>query len=230
MPPGLAFRIAVSDPESSAHSGDMAPTSTMPAPDDANVGRIPMLAFKVVIGIFFALSLIFASVRTAIRVRQHRRVYSDDLVLLFGCVTLTAATIIIFVITDTIYWDEQLILDPSPEVLTAALSPDFFHRVLWYQQTVFSFLTLTWTTIFAVKICFLLFFRQMVERLNGLILFWRVVLGITILSYCICACGVFISCSHFGLAALKCAQGSGFTKNLALAATEVSLDLVTDLL
>lgn len=187
--------------------------------------------------------------RTAIRIGQHRRVYSDDLVLLFGCVTLIAATIIIFVITDTIYWDEQLILDPSPEVLTAALSPDFFHRVLWYQQTVFSFITLTWTTIFAVKICFLLFFRQMVERLNGLILFWRVVLGITILSYCICACGVFISCSHFGLAAckapyprphaqksfadgtaVKCTQGSGFTKNLALAATDVSLDLVTDLL
>lgn len=136
-----------------------------------------------------------------IRIRQHRRVYFDDIMLMFACMTLIGATILVFVMTGTIYWDEQLSLDPSPAVFAQALAPNFFDRILWYQQTVFSFLTLTWTTIFAVKLCFLLFFRQMVQRLPGLMIFWKVVFGFTLLSYCVCVCGIFILCPHLGLAA-----------------------------
>ena len=58
-------------------------------------------------------------------------------------------------------------------------------------------------------------------------LIWKIIFGITMLFYGFCACGIFISCPHF---VPKCAQGTGFTINLALAATEIALDITTDLL
>ena len=56
---------------------------------------------------------------------------------------------------------------------------------------------------------------------------WRIIFGITMLSYGFCACGIFIACPHF---VPTCAQGTGFTINLAPAASEIALDVTTDLL
>jgi hypothetical protein len=67
----------------------------------------------------------------------------------------------------------------------------------------FSFLTLTWTTIFAVKLSFLCFFRQMVDRFKNVMMYWKLVVGIAVISYCYCTAGVFIACPKFGLEALK---------------------------
>ena len=105
---------------------------------------------------------------------------------------------------ETIYWDMGLILHPtSKSTLEAFMAPGFFDRIKWYQQVSFSFLTLTWTTIFAVKLSFLFFFRQMVDRLKSVMIYWKVVVGITVVSYCYCAAGVFIACPKFGIEARK---------------------------
>lgn len=45
-----------------------------------------------------------------------------------------------------------------------------------------------------------------------------------------CAIGTFFNCPHYGRPILKCTQGTGPTINLALAITEMALEVTTDLL
>ena len=142
-----------------------------------------------------------------IRYRSQRQLQPDDFVLMFACVTLTASQIMLYIPQgiDDMYWIQALILGPSPQIL-ASISRDpeaFYRRISRLQRMQFSSFALTWTSIFAVKICFLLFFHQMITRLRRLILAWRVIFGITLLFWALCICAIFINCPHFGLTAGK---------------------------
>lgn len=232
---------------------------------NSDVGRIDKHAFLVssqplsthteyrltstqgVTGTLFGLSLITATIRMVIRFQSQRRLLFDDFMLMFACLTLSAAQIILYTTTDNWYWAEAFILDPKPQTLAAI--EDHGARILTPQQLAFSFLTLTWTSIFAVKICYLLFFHQMIIRLERLVLAWKLVFGFTVICWAFCACEIFISCPHFDLddlsqlisngrfctfrtdpSAARCANGPGFTRHLVLSSTGITLDIVSDLL
>lgn len=187
--------------------------------DTSTAGRIDEPTFKVirhpsikslvdsVKGItvsLFGLAILTATIRTVYRVQTHGRLMLDDLMLIFACVTLTAANGILFSVIPTLYWDEDLILNPnSLAIETAGSATAFVAQAVRLQRMVFSFVTLTWTSIFAVKICFLLFFLQIIDRLKKLMFIWKIVFCITVLVWCFCAGGVFISCPHFSAAACK---------------------------
>lgn len=141
-----------------------------------------------------------------IRYHFQRKLQADDFVLMIACLTLTASQIMLYVPSiDDIYWMEALILDHSPQILVS-ISKDpeaFYRRISKLQRMQFSSFALTWTSIFAVKICFLLFFHQMITRLRRLILAWRVIFGVTIFFWVLCICAVFINCPLFGPTACK---------------------------
>lgn len=155
------------------------------------------MLYKVVTGTLFGLAILTATIRTVYRVQSNGKLMLEDFMLIVACVTLTASNGLLFSMISTIYWDEDLEFNPESLALATAGSPTaFLARTLRYQHIVFSFLVLTWTTIFAVKICFLLFFLQMVDRLKKLRFFCKIVFGITLLFYCFCASGTFTSCPH----------------------------------
>lgn len=137
--------------------------------------------------------------RLAIRFRYQNRLFADDYVLLFGCASLIGAFTLTNVMFEDIYFDMSLILGPSELLLQIATSPDFEKHILKYQQLSFSAEVLCWVTIFAVKMSFLLFFRQLLDRIWFLQRFWRVTVGIVGISAIYCVCGIFISCPHFGV-------------------------------
>lgn len=141
-----------------------------------------------------------------IRYHSQRQLQPDDYVLIFACLTLIASQIMLYIPNiDDIYWIEALILYPSPQIL-ASISKDpeaFYRRISNLQRMQFSSFALTWTSIFAVKICFLLFFHQMITRLQRWILAWRVIFGITIFFWALCICAIFINCPLFGTTACK---------------------------
>ncbi len=141
-----------------------------------------------------------------IRYHSKRQLQPDDFVLIFACLTLTTSQIILYILTmDETYSIETLILDPSSQIL-APIPEDpevFYRRISKVQRMQYSVFVLTWATIFAVKICFLLFFHQMITRLRRFVLAWRVIFGITILFWALCTCTIFISCPHFGQTACK---------------------------
>lgn len=154
---------------------------------------------KGVVGTLFGLSIITAAIRTTYRLKTHGRLLCDDFVLIFACVTLTAATGLLYVMMPTIYWYEEIVLNPKADVLGTLGSVDeLFAQTLRYRRLGYAYVSLTWTTIFSVKICFLLFFLQLVERLKRLMFIWKIVFAITLVVYGFCVCGTFIACPHIG--------------------------------
>lgn len=169
---------------------------------------------KAVVGSSFALSILTATIRTIYRSITQGRLLPDDFLLVFACVTLTAATGLLYAVIPIIYWDEEITGNPKINVIeTVGSEKELFARIILYRQLVYSYLALSWTTIFSVKICFLLFFHQLVDRLRKLMLIWKIIFAITILVFCLCICGSFIACPHFGLDYARSARKSGSFAN-----------------
>lgn len=153
----------------------------------------------------FALALITATTRTVIRVHSQRQLHPDDYILMFACATLIASQVLLYVLRiEVIYYDARKILDPvSGNILFFSSVADGSHaevlrrRVSNPQPILFSSLALSWTCIYTVKICFLLFFHQLITRLRRWILAWKVIFGITIIFWAYCASAVFIGCPKF---------------------------------
>lgn len=140
-----------------------------------------------------------AIIRTTIRIRTQRRFLPDDVVLLFACVTLIAATGILYIGIPTMYLVDELNSHASIAKSNAVLPPHLFDRIRRYEPLASAFTALLLTTIYLVKFCFLLFFLQLVRRLDRLFLAWKIAFGITALFYCFSMCSNFLlSCVYFG--------------------------------
>ena len=183
---------------------------------DSDYGRIHRVAFKVcpppecqsvhdaevqqaVVSVLFTAAMLATIGRLAIRFRYQKHLFADDYALLFGCSSLIAAFTLSNVMFEDIYFDMGLILGPGELVLQEAASADFVNHILHYQQLAFSTEVICWVTIFAVKMSFLLFFRQLTDRLRALWTYWAVTVGIVVVSGIFCICSIFISCPHFGV-------------------------------
>jgi len=58
-------------------------------------------------------------------------------------------------------------------------------------------LELSWTSIFAVKLSFLFFFKTLVNRIRPMTILWRVVVGVTAVAWAVgCVC-VVMECPYF---------------------------------
>lgn len=197
---------------------------------DGDYGRIHRVAFKVVGSLLFTTAMLATIGRVAIRFRYQNRLFADDYVLLFGCSSLIAAFTLIIVMFEDIYFDMSLILGSPELVLQESATAGFVNRILKYQQLSFSTEVMCWVTIFAVKMSYLLFFRQMLDRVRALLTYWAVTVGVVVVSGIFCICSIFISCPHFGVSSIQCAQGSGFTRTIVISQLANSLNMLTDLL
>ena len=168
-------------------------------------------------GTLFGLALLTAAARVIIRFFHfQRKLRSDDFLLLFACLCLIASQILIYILKiDNIYWFAAAIFESSSlesrpaflisaeeDTTTITTTEEFNLRISMFLRMQYSIGILSWTCIFAVKICFLLFFHQMIISLPKFIVAWRVIFGITIIFWAFSA--FFINCSHFGKATCKC--------------------------
>ena len=144
--------------------------------------------------------MITAAARTAIQIQHHRRLKADDYTLIFGCITFIACTILIFIMIPIIYWF-QFILQTPTTGLTGQLDPniELLEKRLHYQQILFAHTTLSWTTIFSIKLTFILFFRPVVDQLPWAIRYWKMTLAVTLLSFALSVCSIYMGCHTFGL-------------------------------
>lgn len=154
----------------------------------------------------FGLALLVAAARMVIRFHSLRKLHPDDFVLMFACSTFIASQVLLYILKiDRIHSFGAVTFDPSPQ--TPALKIEdpevYYRRLSKIMRMEYSIGILTWSSIFAVKICFLLFFHQMITRIWRLIVAWRVIFGITMISWALCSCAFFISCPYFGKAACK---------------------------
>lgn len=138
-----------------------------------------------------------------IQIRSHGKLHSDDFVLLFACLNLIASETLLYTVEiEKLYWlvEVSYNLKNHPEILAMIMDDlgTYLRLLKKIQQTDFASTTLNWISIFAVKICFLLFFYPFISRLRKWLLAWRVIFGITIFAGAICMSSSFIACSHFG--------------------------------
>jgi len=58
-------------------------------------------------------------------------------------------------------------------------------------------------SILVVKSAYLAFFRRLIERIRPLILYWRVIVYITVISFPACIASIYVACMKWGLQAGK---------------------------
>jgi hypothetical protein len=135
----------------------------------------------------------------ALRWKSKTRVAVDDYLLIFACITLTGATAVMQWGTEATYEAVSLSTDPLHPGLTENLND----MLVKFQRTLFSYLTLTYATIFAAKFSYLYFFRRLIDRLKPLIIYWRVVCGFTATVCIVCIIQSIVECPYVDSRACK---------------------------
>lgn len=145
--------------------------------------------------IFYSIAIVSATSRTILRLKVHRRIHLDDAFLIIASLSLTAATILLHIEKKPIYQVEALQLDP----MTAEIDPsNILSTLVRFEKLNFTYLSLTWLTIFSVKFAFLNFFGQLVERIPALIVYWKATIATTVIIFAFRLSDVFIACPYMG--------------------------------
>ena len=149
------------------------------------------------------MAILAASVRLVVQVKIHRRLYLDDYFLIFACITLTAGTVLGYANVGALYWSEELNYNPSQFFVLLAQHVDIAAHINTYERLYYSWPALLWTTIFVVKFAYLAFFRRLIERIRSLFIYWKIIIGITVVSFPVCIVSVYIACTKHGIDAGK---------------------------
>lgn len=145
--------------------------------------------------------MVAATTRFVLQIKLYRRLHIDDYFLLLACICVTAGTVLGYTKVGDLYWTEDLSLHPTRLASLLVSEEDFVNQVNAYKRLSYAYPALLWTAIFAVKFAYLIFFRQLVARLRPLIIYWRVVLTITIISFPVCILSIYVGCEKWGLEA-----------------------------
>lgn len=77
----------------------------------------------------------------------------------------------IFYYVDDMYMAEAFVLGiPNME-----LAPTFIQDSLWFHKMILIALTLTWSSLMAVKFCYLALFKKLVDRIKPMRTYWWIV-------------------------------------------------------
>jgi len=156
---------------------------------------------QALIGVFYGIAVSAASIRLILQIKIHRRLYLDDYFLLFACACLTAGTVLGYASVGSLYFSQDLNYNPTHFFYLLAKHVDIAAHINKYQRLYYSYPALLWTAIFVVKFGYLAFFRRLIDRIRPLIIYWRIIVGITIVSFPICIISIYVACTKWGLEA-----------------------------
>ncbi|MCJ1466437.1 hypothetical protein MMC07_005056 [Pseudocyphellaria aurata] len=194
-----------------------------------DVGRLSRNAFEVLIGFSYGLAILAAVTRLILQVKIYRRLQVDDLFVIFACICLTASTVLAYAKASILYWDQELHLNPSRVYHLTEEHVDIAGPLNRYLRLFYSYTALLWAAIFAVKFGYLAFFRRLVDRVRPLIIYWRVIIGLSIVSLFWCVISVYVACEKWGIDA-TCLQPVYFHRAVRMAIADSVLDIATDLM
>ena len=150
---------------------------------------------------FYSVSIAVTSARLTLRVQDQKRLQPDDYLLLLACACLTAASAVLTWGLPSVYRVLALSIDP----LRVGVPADLLGLVHEFQVILYVYIPLTWTAIYAAKFSYLYFFRQLVDRVRPLVLYWRAVAALTSVAGLLCVLQAFISCPYVDSQARKTA-------------------------
>ncbi|KAL8701855.1 MAG: hypothetical protein Q9201_004683 [Fulgogasparrea decipioides] len=177
---------------------------------------------------FCVLAMIGAVARTFIRFRNRQLRILDDALLLSACLCLVAATILLVKGASSLYL--IIMFQSNPAASSFASLQQISDAVAKVQQDTYPFGVLIWLAVFAVKFCYLSFFRQLIDRLSHITVYWTVTLAVTFIACVFNATASFIACPEFGDNNLNCVTPYYTRRILACEATTIALDILSDLM
>ena len=154
------------------------------------------LTFEEVASItLFAVAILTAIARIAIRLRYRKRLFADDAFLFLAVACLCTSMALLFVFGPSMWLIEETVtVQLSPE-----LPPDFMYRAVVYQKLAYTYISLVWMTIFAIKFSFLFFFKNLVRCIRSMTIYWWVITVVTGVVWAFGIAQPFISCPFFDL-------------------------------
>ena len=133
--------------------------------------------------------MLAAVFRATLRIRQQQMFKIDDFLLILACACLTAGTVILPFALPSVYALQRMALNPDLPVVPEDVLSQF-------RKLDFSYMSLTWMAIFAIKLSFLFFFRPLLDRLPRLIRYWRITLAVTVFEFFFCATDNVYMCAN----------------------------------
>lgn len=153
------------------------------------------------VGVFYGIAILAAIIRLGLHINIYRRFQVDDYFVIFGCICLTASTVLGFVNVDNLFWDEEVSLNPKQALGLLEQVADPVAHINTYERLCFSYPSILWAAIFAIKFAYLAFFRRLIDRVPRLKIYWRVTLGLCLISFPLCVVSVYVACMKWGLQA-----------------------------
>ena len=139
-------------------------------------------------------------VRTAIRFHKGQQHIVDESLLLFACLCLGAATGMLYITASPLY--EMLMAEAAvkanPGLRQEIPIDSFTEMVSKIQRYSYAFGVLIWSVEFAVKFCYLHFFRLLIDRQISLVNFWKFTMVFNLIAAVFNICSSFMSCPKLG--------------------------------
>lgn len=138
--------------------------------------------------------------RTAIRFHRGQQHIIDESLLLFACLCLVAATVILYITASPLYEMKmtEAAVKASPGSGQEIPTDSFTEMVSKIQSHFYAFGVLIWVVAFAVKFSYLYFFRLLIDRQSSLVKFWEVTMVINLIGAVFNICSSFTSCPKVG--------------------------------
>ncbi|GLA38072.1 hypothetical protein AnigIFM63309_005070 [Aspergillus niger] len=205
-------------------------SQTPPAIGD--IGRITQRQYGIAVGVFFALASLSFFGRIFIRLFTRRRLYLDDAFLSFAFTTLLIGTVLGFLRAYTIYFQMAALEGNVGAVLFLASHLNEHAKDYGFN---IAFIVLLWTTVFAVKWCYLAFFQPLLVGMSRwFIIYYRFTVGLSVISWILSAfVAPIVPCPYTGMKAIsKCFPTLPVPNSTVLAMIWLPpiLDAVTDLM
>jgi hypothetical protein len=137
-----------------------------------------------------ALATVFTMIKTAIRLYVSKRLFADDLLVYLALMLLVVMGVLYTLINDTIFEIDMVGMgDMLPP-------PGFEDNVAFFLKVQFAIIVIFWTTLWAVKLSFLMYYKKLFSGLPGNEQrVWWAVTVFAVLSYIGCWITQLLSCT-----------------------------------
>lgn len=139
-----------------------------------------------------AVAIAFTLIRTRIRLYVYGRLFADDIAVYIAVVLLVIIAIMYQVITPTMFIIDQVASTLSPGMVPP---PNFMEEATIFLKIQFAIIILFWTTLWAVKFSFLLYYKNIFAGLPNHLFWWRIVCGLVLFAYLGCWATQLAACS-----------------------------------
>ena len=152
---------------------------------------LDLITIQIVTLVTFSFSIFVVTCRLFALVPRKKRIGLDDIFLILAAIFLIAETTLLLIMIDAMYFVEQLDLNglpPNPN--TGEI--DIFQKLRW------SFLAISWSSIFSIKFSYLTLFSGLCDRMPRMELYRKSLYGLTLVAFIYLVLNGIVVCPHDG--------------------------------